>query len=274
MQFSWGTSRVLGMSRNAQAILDEIRALPPWEFQAVCQELRRGVEAASQVPRADDPIHSARGMFEGRRLNEAFFHWITTGRPFVLLKMAMTLDGRIATAGGESQWITGPPARARVQRLRQGADAILVGGETVRRDDPALMVRTPQRWWRQPRKLVWTRRPPESYPAALKIWADPANPPEFAHPATAAEWDALLRNLGGRGVTALLVEGGGELAGALLRAGAVNRVEFHVASKLLGGRGSRPVVGGPDPAYLTEALPLRELETRRLGEDVLITGLL
>jgi len=209
-----------------------------------------------------------------RRLNEAFFHWITTGRPFVLLKMAMTLDGRIATAGGESQWITGPPARARVQRLRQGADAILVGGETVRRDDPALMVRTPQRWWRQPRKLVWTRRPPESYPAALKIWADPANPPEFAHPATAAEWDALLRNLGGRGVTALLVEGGGELAGALLRAGAVNRVEFHVASKLLGGRGSRPVVGGPDPAYLTEALPLRELETRRLGEDVLITGLL
>lgn len=207
-----------------------------------------------------------------RALNEAFCCWVTRRRPFVLLKLAMTLDGKIATAGGESRWITGERARAEVQRWRRWADAILVGGETVRRDDPGLCVRTPQRWWRQPLKCVWTRRGAAASPRALKIWADPARPPEFVAAQTPAEWEAWLADLGRREITALLVEGGGELAAALLRAGVVDRVLLFVAPLILGGRGSRPAVGGPDPARLADALRVRDVTVRRIGADLLVSA--
>ena len=203
------------------------------------------------------------------RLNEAFFCWIRHGRPFVLLKMAMTLDGKIATAAGQSRWITGPKARRRVQRLRQWADAILVGAETVRLDDPGLTVRSPRNWWRQPRKLVWTRGP--ALPRRHAIWAEPPAP-EFVGPQTRTEWLSLLQRLGREEATSLLVEGGGELAAACLRAGVVDKVAFFVAPKVLGGRDSRPVVGGGTAASLAEALPLDGLTTRRIGDDLLITG--
>ncbi len=206
------------------------------------------------------------------RLNEAFFHWIVTGRPFVILKMAMTLDGKIATASGASKWITGEEARRDVQRLRQWADAIMVGAETVRKDDPELTVRTPRNWPRQPRKLVWSRR--GALPRTYRIWRDPGNPPQFAAPRGAADWMGFLGKLGSQEVAALLLEGGGELAGAALRAGAVNKVCFYVAPKILGGRGSRPVVGGPDPESLAEALVLRDVTVKRLGDDLRVSGYL
>jgi diaminohydroxyphosphoribosylaminopyrimidine deaminase/5-amino-6-(5-phosphoribosylamino)uracil reductase len=207
-----------------------------------------------------------------RRLNEAFCCWICSGRPFVLLKLGLTLDGRIATAGGESKWITGTRARAMVQRYRRWADAILVGGETVRRDDPSLTVRVPRGWWRQPRKLVWTRA--GELPRHLCVWADPAHPPECVQAGSAAEWQALLLRLGASGVTSLLVEGGGELAAACLRAGVVDKVAFFIAPRLLGGRGSRPAVGGENPRGLADALPLVDTSVRRLGDDYLFTGYL
>ena len=87
-------------------------------------------------------------------LNRPFFKWIATGKPFVILKMAMTLDGKIATASGESKWITGPEARRRVQALRRLSDAIMVGGETVRQDRPQLTVREPDSWPRQPLRII------------------------------------------------------------------------------------------------------------------------
>ncbi|OGV82137.1 MAG: riboflavin biosynthesis protein RibD [Lentisphaerae bacterium RIFOXYA12_64_32] len=207
---------------------------------------------------------------ECRELNEAFFCWIQHRRPFVLLKMAMTLDGRIATASGESQWITGEKARAQVQKLRQWAGAILVGGETVRRDNPNLTVRSPQNWWRQPLKLVWSRQ--RAVPKNLNIWKDPTNPPRNVSPATPAQWRRLLAELGAQEVTALLIEGGGELAAACLRAGIVDKVQFYVAPKILGGRGSRPVVGGPDPIALADALALCDVRIQRVGADFVVTG--
>jgi diaminohydroxyphosphoribosylaminopyrimidine deaminase/5-amino-6-(5-phosphoribosylamino)uracil reductase len=205
-----------------------------------------------------------------RQLNEAFFCWVTRGRPFVLLKMAMTLDGRIATAGGESKWIAGVKARAEVQKLRRWADAIMVGGETVRRDDPELTVRSPQNWPCQPRKLVWTRQ--TELPRNLKAWADPASPPACVRANTPREWAVLLRRLGKEEVVALLVEGGGELAAACLNAGVVDKVMIFIAPKILGGRGSRPVVGGPDPASLADALQLSDMTVRRVGPDLLVSA--
>ncbi len=208
-----------------------------------------------------NPRHAARGLkllqdagievvcgvleAECQALNEAFFHWIRHHRPFVVLKLAMTLDGRIATAGGESRWITGVAARREVQRLRQWCDAIMVGGETVRQDDPALTVREPADWRRQPHKLVWSRQPASQFPAALRIWANASCPPVFASPETPAEWRQFLADLGGQEITALLLEGGGELAAAALRAGIVDKVAFFIAPKILGGRGGpRSVVLG------------------------------
>ena len=205
-------------------------------------------------------------------LNEAFFVWIRQRRPFVLLKMAMTLDGKIATAGGDSKWVTGEKARRHVQKLRRWADAVLVGGETVRQDDPALTVRTPRNWARQPRKLVWTRTAMSG--AELAIFADPGNPPEFIHPASSAQWKAQLAELGRQDVVALLIEGGGELAAACIRAGIVDKVAFFVAPKILGGRDSRPAVGGHSPSVMADALPLTDTCVRRIGDDFLLTGYL
>jgi len=184
--------------------------------------------------------------------------------------MAMTLDGKIATAAGDSKWVTGPAARNHVQRLRQWADAIMVGGETVRMDNPSLTVRTPRAWPCQPRKLIWTRR--TDYDHGLNIWADSENPPCFVAIDDRNSWQDVLVDLGSQNVTALLIEGGGELANACLAAGIVNKVAFFIAPKILGGRGSRPVVGGPDPASLADSHEIKQLQVRRVGQDLLVTG--
>jgi len=204
-----------------------------------------------------------------RQLNEAFFWWIRTGRPFVALKLAMTLDGKIATPAGQSKWITGANARSRVQRLRQWADAIMVGGETVRLDDPQLTVRQPAGWPCQPHPFVWTSR---ELPAEARVRRSAGGPVTSAKPVSQHEWLDFLRNLGSRDMTALLLEGGGELAAAALKARIVNRVDLFVAPKILGGRDSRPVVGGAPPNSLSEAVALLKMTTRRVGNDLLISG--
>lgn len=203
---------------------------------------------------------------ECRDLNRAFFWWITHRRPYVLLKMAMTLDGKIATAGGQSQWITGPAARLRVQRMRQWCDAIMVGGETVARDNPSLTVRSPSDWPCQPLPLVWTGRP---LPPNSRVAQRGA---VVVKPTTTAEWVSLLADLGQRNVTALLLEGGGELAASALAARVVNQVAFFVAPKILGGRESRPVVGGAERTSLDEAWQLSRLRVERVGDDLLLQG--
>ncbi len=206
---------------------------------------------------------------ECRRLNAPFFKWITERKPFVILKMAVTLDGRIATAGGDSKWITGPAARSRVQQLRRLADAVMVGGETVRMDRPGLIVRDPENWTRQPRRLVATRSMDEAELAALM----PGNPaPEICTAGTPDEWEALLNRLGAENVVTLLIEGGGELAASALNAGIVDFAEFHIAPKILGGRGSRPAVGGGDPASLAEAWNLDDVTVAVMDNDVAISG--
>ncbi|MDT8391484.1 MAG: bifunctional diaminohydroxyphosphoribosylaminopyrimidine deaminase/5-amino-6-(5-phosphoribosylamino)uracil reductase RibD [Lentisphaeria bacterium] len=204
------------------------------------------------------------------RLNEAFFHWITTGRAFVQLKMAMTLDGKIATKNGQSQWITGPEARAEVQRLRRWCDAIMVGAETARRDNPSLTVREPADWPRQPRPYVWTRQP--ALPADLRLNTGEGRTVGLCAAQSREDWLAWLTTLGAANVTAVLVEGGGELAANLLAAQVVSRVTFFIAPKILGGQDSRPVVGGANPLSLAEARPLANVDIQQVGADIMITG--
>ncbi len=206
-----------------------------------------------------------------RELNRGFFKWITERRPYVVLKMAMTLDGRIATANGDSKWVTGPEAREYVQVLRRWADAVMVGGETVRLDDPSLLVRSPADWPKQPMRLVWTSR---ELPTNAQMLHDGGPQPRIVKPVSAEEWRRFLLELGEQNVMVLLLEGGGELAGAALQAGVVDEVAFFVAPKLLCGRGSRAVVGGENPLKLSEALPLKDMRTEMIGDDLLITATL
>ncbi|MFA7230454.1 MAG: bifunctional diaminohydroxyphosphoribosylaminopyrimidine deaminase/5-amino-6-(5-phosphoribosylamino)uracil reductase RibD [Victivallaceae bacterium] len=205
------------------------------------------------------------------RLNEAFFKWITLKKPFVILKMAMTLDGKIATADGESKWITGPEARARVQQLRKWADAIMVGGETVRRDCPSLTVRDEPEWLRQPERIIASRT---FSPEELQEYFPEGNKPQIISASSPAEWNNILLQLGEKQITALLIEGGGELAAEVLRAGIVDQIEFHIAPKILGGRDSRTVVGGKSPMSLAETLQLSRVKVETAGPDIIISGYL
>ena len=198
-------------------------------------------------------------------LNEAFFKWITTRRPFVLLKLAETLDGKIAAQNGSSQWITGEPARRHVQMLRRWADAVMAGAETYRIDAPRFTVRDADgNVLKSPRRSIVTHHI-DSFRDAPEGW-------EFVSLDTPGAWDQFLARLGAENVTSLLIEGGGELAASALRADAVDKVEFHIAPKILGGRGSRPSVGGENPASISEALALEHAAVRRLGRDFVFSG--
>lgn len=204
-----------------------------------------------------------------RKLNEAFFKWIVSKKPFVLLKLAMTLDGKIATAAGQSKWITGPAARSRVQMLRRWADAIMVGGQTVLADTPSLTVREPADWPCQPRRIICSRalsavRLGEIMPLGQT--------PELFSPETVSDWDKYLLKLGSENVIALLIEGGGELAASILKARIVDKVEFHYAPKILGGRNSRPSVGGVNPLSLDEAFGISDISIEKLGDDIILSG--
>ena len=203
-------------------------------------------------------------------LNKHFFRWITSGKPFVILKMAMTLDGKIACSNGESRWVTGVEARRRVQSLRRLSDAIMVGGVTLRQDNPQLTVREPENWERQPLRIIVS----DSVDQDILDEYFPDGRAEAVSLPDAEAWDVYLKELGSKGITALLIEGGGELAASAVKAGAVDFVEFHIAPKLLGGKESIPVLGGASPESMSEALPLHRMKTFSCGDDIVVSGFL
>ncbi|MEN3010707.1 MAG: bifunctional diaminohydroxyphosphoribosylaminopyrimidine deaminase/5-amino-6-(5-phosphoribosylamino)uracil reductase RibD [Candidatus Bipolaricaulaceae bacterium] len=226
---------------------------------------------------------------EARKLNEIFFHWITTRTPFVALKLALTLDGKIASATGRSRWITGPEARRRVHELRRRYAAVLVGANTVLADDPALTVREVA--GPQPLRVVLDGA--GKVPPSARVFAGEAPtlvatarmPPEKEEALRArgvevlrlpcgegVDLPKLLAVLGARGVDSLLVEGGGEAAWSFLAQGLVHKIYFFYAPLILGGRRAVPAVGGegfPEPA---QGVRVREVQLERVGEDLLLTG--
>jgi diaminohydroxyphosphoribosylaminopyrimidine deaminase/5-amino-6-(5-phosphoribosylamino)uracil reductase len=229
---------------------------------------------------------------EARALNRAFLCAVTEGRPHVTLKTAMTLDGKIAAADGESRWITGEAARLEVHRLRFAADAVLVGIGTVQADDPRLTVRHPGLPPKEPLRVVTDSRLRTPLEAQLIRAGDPRRvvlacvAPAPAGPAAAlralgvqvlelpgdggrVDIVALLAALRALDVIAVLVEGGGELGGALADASLVDRVAFFLAPRLLGGRDAPGPLGGRGRP-LKASLALAGVTTRRLGDDLLI----
>ncbi len=237
---------------------------------------------------------------ECARLNEPFNHWVVRRTPFVTVKAAMTLDGKIATAAGESKWITGEKARTYGMKLRCGADAILVGVNTILADDPSLTVRMARpgvrtagavrglrrivldSMARTPAKariasdnlaalttIVVGKSAPRKRVAALAERVNVLCAPT-AEQGIDLRW--LLRRLGAENVTNLLVEGGGEVNASFLLQGLAQRVAFFYAPMILGGRDSRRAVAGEGARTLGESLSLSDLKWRELGSDWLLSA--
>ena len=183
-----------------------------------------------------------------------YLHHRRTGRPQVVVKMAATLDGRTAAPDGSSQWITGPEARADVHRLRADAEAILVGAGTVRSDDPRLTARLDPPVVRQPLRFVLGEIPTD----AACLPAESLDGPI----------EAILDDLGHRGILQLLVEGGATVVKAFLDAGLVDRLVLYLAPAMFGGDDGRPLVSGAGAGTMEGLRRGRFVSVDQLGEDL------
>ncbi len=283
---------------------------PPCTEAVIAAGVRRVVVAA----RDPNPAHAGRGFAllrragievqigvwseEATRLNEAFNHWIVCRAPFVTVKAAMTLDGKIATVSGESKWITGPAARREGMLLRAEADAILVGINTVLADDPSLTIRLGRTRPVRGRPLrriildsqartpltakvvsdraaafttvVVSRKAPVRRVAALgrrvQVWRAPLRGGRID-----LRW--LLLRLGREQVTRLLVEGGGEVNGSFLQGGLTNEVVLFYAPMIVGGAAARRGIAGDGARKWDEIRRLDRLEWRAVGKDLMLRAL-
>lgn len=230
---------------------------------------------------------------EARRLNEKYFHFMKTGRPFVHLKLATSLDGKIATRKGDSRWITGEESRARVQELRHESDAILVGAGTAISDDPLLTDRSGLPRRRPLVRVVLDEGLEISSESQLVHTASEAPLLIFAGSKTEAAKESKLKakgveivheasngrdllsvlgELGNRSLQSVLVEGGAGVASALLEAGLVDKVTFFIAPRIIGGREAPNAIGGQGAARITDAIDLQDVEVFQRGADYEITG--
>jgi len=197
---------------------------------------------------------------EGRELIVPFEKFITKGMPYVTLKLASTLDGKIADREGNSKWITGSEARERVQQMRRRADAIMVGAGTVRADDPSLLPRPSE--GRKPWRVIIGK----DIPASSKVWND-----EAAEQTLVREGDLqiILQELARKhDVMHVLCEGGGKLAAGLVEAGLVDKFAFFIAPKLMGADGLPNF--GKTGGLISDVQNLKFQSLEQLGEDILI----
>jgi diaminohydroxyphosphoribosylaminopyrimidine deaminase/5-amino-6-(5-phosphoribosylamino)uracil reductase len=230
---------------------------------------------------------------EAARVNEAYIHFMRTGRPFVHLKLAVSLDGKVATIGGDARWITGEKARARAHELRHQSDAIMVGGRTVRADDPLLTDRSGRRRRRPLVRVVIEqslRLSPESQlaqtteAAPVVIFAHENSEPEtvaalqtrgvevVGQTSSALEFSSVLDELGRRSIQSVLVEGGPSLAGLLLDAGLVNKITFFIAPMIIGGQDAPSAIAGAGAEKIADAFQLERVQFEQHGRDLEVTG--
>ncbi|MGO9106775.1 MAG: bifunctional diaminohydroxyphosphoribosylaminopyrimidine deaminase/5-amino-6-(5-phosphoribosylamino)uracil reductase RibD [Dissulfurispiraceae bacterium] len=251
-------------------------------------------------------IDVVEGLFksEAQRLNEAYIKFITTSKPFVTLKVAMTLDGKIATPEGQSKWITGEQSRRLVHKMRSRMDAILTAVGTVKADNPRLTARPdkgmgsrneahqPQRIVIDPlceapldcnifdlppqTILIGKRTAGSDHQSEVKQRKKQAlldrgvEIIEYEGERVDLEW--LMTKLGIRGITSVMIEGGSSLGAYALQDGIVDKVVFFIAPKIIGGSHSLPAIGGSVFRRLEDAYKVRDLRTRKIGEDILVEG--
>jgi diaminohydroxyphosphoribosylaminopyrimidine deaminase/5-amino-6-(5-phosphoribosylamino)uracil reductase len=240
-------------------------------------------------------IEVATGVLESgaRQLNEAFIKHVTKKVPFVTLKIAQTLDGKIATAAGESKWITGEEARREGHRLRNRNDAILVGINTILKDDPALTARIPE--GRDPIRIIVDSR--LRMPLTAKVLTQPSTartiiatragaPMAKVNRVRAAGAEVLfvksdrgrvdlrdlVKQLGKKDIMTVLIEGGAEVHAAALKARIVDKVVIFIAPTLMTGKDSLCSIGGLSPKKLVQSIALRDIALRQIGRDIMVEG--
>ncbi|HET9478709.1 MAG TPA: bifunctional diaminohydroxyphosphoribosylaminopyrimidine deaminase/5-amino-6-(5-phosphoribosylamino)uracil reductase RibD [Pyrinomonadaceae bacterium] len=222
---------------------------------------------------------------EATQVNEAYLHYMRTGRPFVHLKFAASLDGKIATRAGDSRWVTGAESRARVHELRHAYDAILAGAGTVLKDDPLLTDRSGLPRRRPLVRVVLDDRVRLSPESKLATTTCEAPVLVFGRDAThrkmsgvelvntdPADLKEVLAELGRRSLQSVLVEGGATVAGAFIDAGLVNKVTAFIAPKIVGGSNAPSAIGGKGIDQMAEALELERVEVIQRGRDIEVTG--
>ena len=230
---------------------------------------------------------------QARRLNEAYGKYITTGLPFVVVKVAATLDGWIATGSGDSKWVSGGQSRAFVHRMRHAMDAILVGIETVGADDPRLTARLKDGEGIHPRRIVLDTHLRISESARMLRSPDGVEtivvcgesiPDERVKKITGArvlaapvkrdrvDLRALMPMLGRMQITSVLIEGGGAVIGSAFQDKVVDKILFFYAPKILGGDDGVPICRGSGAKRMKNCIPVEDVKVHRFGEDVMIEG--
>ncbi len=247
---------------------------------------RAGIKKVVMAMKDPNPINNGRGTRrlirhsvktatgvlheEARELNRPYVKFITTGMPFVTVKVAQSIDGKIATRTGESKWITSGDARKFVHDLRAKVDAVMVGSNTVIRDDPLLLTGSPK--GRQPVRVIIDSR--GRVPKEARVFSRTDESPVII--ATAGKRGArvdlkkLLKKLGEMGIIHVLVEGGGELVASLVEKRLADQFLFFVAPKIIGGKDAKTSVEGDGIRYLSESLMLKNLKVRKFKKDILI----
>jgi diaminohydroxyphosphoribosylaminopyrimidine deaminase/5-amino-6-(5-phosphoribosylamino)uracil reductase len=249
----------------------------------------------ARLREAGIPVHLGVLETECLRLIAPFAKHVTTGLPYVILKSAVTLDGKTATSTGDSQWISGPASRERVHRLRDRVDGIMVGIGTVLRDNPRLTTRLPEEGGRDATRIVvdtslripedaailtvrseaptviaTTRLAPEAKVARLRAKGiEVLTVPEGGGRIDLAD---LMRQLGARGMQSILLEGGSALNASALESGLVDWVMVFVAPMLVGGEDGKGIFAGQGVARLVDAIRLGDVRVSRFGDDILIEG--
>lgn len=233
---------------------------------------------------------------ECRKLNEIFIKYITTGRPFVILKSAVSLDGRIAAETGDSKWISNEQSRVCVHRLRDQVDAILVGVGTVLKDDPQLTTRLPHRRGKDPIRIVVDSTLKIPLDARILTVQSDARTiiattrdaaPEKIHTLEArgahvlvvpsqktVDLDLLMEALGKQEITSVLIEGGSRVNTTALESGIVDKLVFFYAPRIIGGARAPLVVKGKGVSSVDDAVQVYRITVRKIGDDVMVEGYL
>jgi diaminohydroxyphosphoribosylaminopyrimidine deaminase/5-amino-6-(5-phosphoribosylamino)uracil reductase len=229
---------------------------------------------------------------EAEKQNEKYIHWHKTGKPFVHLKMAISLDGRIATRTGDSRWITGEESRQRVQEIRYEYDAILVGANTIVVDNPQLTDRTGQPRNRKLARIILDNSLRISLNSQVVLTAKEIPTTVFTDSSDDQKIADLrnegveviyiaeggrnlfgvLQELGKRNIQSVLVEGGAEVAGSFYDAKLIDKITFFIAPIVIGGKDAPTAISGNGAQQIASAMQLRNIEIKNHGEDLEITG--
>jgi len=241
-------------AKIGRVVIGAIDANPKHQGRGLEQLRQAGIDVTTGVLEEESVL-----------LNVGFNKWITTGMPWVIAKVAQTLDGRITRPAGEPQWLSNNRSVRLVHSLRATVDAILVGGETVRRDNPRLTVR-PSPHGLQPWRVVMTRS--GDLPGDATVFNDEYRDRTLIYHGVG--WLEMLKGLGTKGVTRLLVEGGGDVLGQLHDLRLIDELWCFVTPMLTGG--DKPSFGGAGIESIEEASRLHRIRYKRIGNDVLVTG--